>query len=234
MKKIIVVSLIALSIIHYPLSISAQDSTDSAQTSDEVKKSVKERLEKAAKEEGSVLGENSKKAYVGTVESLTQNTITVKTNLGSKQVTVAEKAKIIGKNRETLKTDDLEIGSNVIVMGFTTDKDVLDGRRIVVTDKPLSSDYTPYLTTITKIAKSIITTQAGELKLTKDTKITQTFEDNQTEIESSDLKVDDSVIILGKPDTKKASVLETIAIHLPQGRAIITTPTASPSASADL
>jgi len=197
MKKIIVVSLIALSIIHYPLSISAQDSTDSAQTSDEVKKSVKERLEKAAKEEGSVLGENSKKAYVGTVESLTQNTITVKTNLGSKQVTVAEKAKIIGK-------------------------------------KPLSSDYTPYLTTITKIAKSIITTQAGELKLTKDTKITQTFEDNQTEIESSDLKVDDSVIILGKPDTKKASVLETIAIHLPQGRAIITTPTASPSASADL
>lgn len=240
MKKLVILSLIAVFFYSSILvSIHAQESTNSAETTDEVKQNIKERLEKAAKEEGAVLGKTDKKAYVGTLESLTQNTLTIKTLSGSKQVAVAENAKIIGAKREALKVDDLEIGSYLIAMGFTTDNDFLDGRRIVVTDKPLTSAYLPYQIKITSIKKDVIAAQSTEaskqsweLKSAKTTTITQTFAGNQAEIELTDLKVDDTLIVLGKPDAKKSTLLEVTAIHLPQGRAIISQPNEESTASA--
>ncbi len=230
MKKIVfAIFILSFLILNSSFSIVAQESTGSAIPEEAVKKSVKERLEKVASKDGDVLGNSDKKAYVGTLESLTQNALTIKTTTGSKQVAIAETAKIIGNNRQAVKVDDLEIGSYLIIMGYITDKDVLDGRRIVVSDKPLASEYKPFQTKVTKIAKNIITTAAGELKLGKNATITQAFSGNQTEIEMTDLKVEDEIILLGKPDAKKATILETVAIHLPKGRAIIAKPESAES-----
>lgn len=221
MKKIIyltIVILLSFSIftlslsngLNSPFSISAQESTSSAE---DITKKVKERLEKVAKE-GEVLGETVKKAYVGTLESLTQNTLTIKTAETTKTAAVADKAKIIGLKREALKIDDLEIGSFLIVMGYATDKNVLDARRVVVSDKPQAPPYTVSLTKYT-----------GQLELAKNAIITQTFEDNQTEIESTDLKVDDTLVVITNAKS------QAVAVHLVTGRPIISqdaTPSASP------
>lgn len=205
MKKIIFLTIFFF----LPFSISAQESTSSAE---DITEKVKERLEKVAKE-GEVLGESVKKAYVGTLQSLTQNTLNIKTADSTKQAAVTASAKIIGAKREALKIDDLEIGSFLIVMGYLTDKDVLDARRVVVSEKPKAL---PYAVSLTKYTKS--------LETTKDATFTQTFEGNQSEIELTDLKTDDSIIVI--MNEKK----QAVAVHLISGRPIISQD-ATPSAS---
>lgn len=222
---------------YWLVAVSAQESSSSADVDQQVTESLKKRLEKAAKDEtGSVLGETTKKAYVGTLESMDHSTLTIKTNGGNHQAEIGDKTKIIGKDKQALKTDDLEIGSFLIVMGYTTDKDVLDARRVVVSDKPPAPTYQAYQVKIQSMKKDTLSVASVEnssstwqVKITKDTTVTQTYEGNQADITIGDLKTSDTLIVLAKTDDKAKETLIAAAIHLPSGRAIISQ---SPEASA--
>ena len=205
----------------------AQTSTDSADISDEeIKESIKERLEKVSQDDESSF---VKRAWVGTIEDITNSTLTLLTDSTTRQAQVAGDASVVDEDRSQIDTDELEIGSFVIAMGFINGNEVLDAQRVVVAQEPESTSAQSTFVTITDIDDDIITVtddqdQSFQLATTDDTTITQTVDDEQTEIELSDLQIGDQLVIIAEVDSKAPTSLDTTAIHLVSNRDILADP----------
>ena len=213
----------------------AQTPTSSPEISDEViKENIKERLEKVtgqnAGDDDSTLGASSqKRAWVGTLEDITNSTLSIKTKTDTKLADVATDATVVNDERESIKLTALEIGSYVIAMGYLNDDQVLDTRRVAVSEKPTANPSKTFFVSITDIEKKTLTVkdednQTWQLSTTSSTTITQTVDTVQSEIQLTDFKVDDKLVIIAKPDTEAPTTLDTLAIHLASQREILADP----------
>lgn len=98
---------------------------------DTVKENLKERLENIVKEKEQkpVI---SKKAWVGNLQSIANNTLTIETIYGPKLASIsAETTYVKYPNRNEIGPDELEIDSYIIAMGYVNGNHVLQAVRIV-------------------------------------------------------------------------------------------------------
>ena len=133
MKKITITLLTFFLISLVPLGVLAQDNEEPSPSPDDerIKQKVEERIEKVL----SSAEEEQKRALVGTLKSVANSTLTIETQTGDFQAKVATEATILDKDREEIEIDDLNIGSNIIAMGYFDDQDVLDTKRVVMAEE---------------------------------------------------------------------------------------------------
>ena len=221
-----------------------QEATNAGDISDEtIKQNIRERLEKVVKEDNlDVLqtATSQKRAWSGSLQDISNHTLTIKTLSDTKQAEIAEDATIIGANRQPIKAENLEIDSFVIAMGFLDKNSVLDTKRVVVINEPQPNPLDAYFVKISQIQKNTLTVVSLEdqnlswqLAITKDTGITQTVNEEQTEIEFSDLKSGDRLVIIAEPDPNAPTTLDTVAIQLADGREILAEPEEATASAED-
>ncbi len=111
--------------------------TESAIPEEEIKENLKERLEKASREKPEIF---LKRAWVGTLDSIANHTLTIETRDGPRLASVsAETTYVLMPKRDSLKLADLELGSYTIAMGYLNGNQVLNALRVIIekeTPKP--------------------------------------------------------------------------------------------------
>ncbi len=238
-KTLITIIVFSFLISHFSLLALAQESTDSADVSEEeIKENISDRLKKVAgsKDENTT---QIKQGWAGSIEDITQNnSLSVKTNGETKMAQVDPDAKIINDDKKTIKFENLEIGQYILAMGYLQDNQVLDTKRIVSINQPKPLKYQNYLATIKEINDGKITIQIENstftLEYDDDTQFSQAVDSEQAEIELSDLQENDQVILIATPDPKDDTTLLATNIHLLKGRTILADPdSATPSAETE-
>ena len=145
-KTLITIIVFSFLISHFSLLALAQESTDSADVSEEeIKENISDRLKKVAgsKDENTT---QIKQGWAGSIEDITQNnSLSVKTNGETKMAQVDPDAKIINDDKKTIKFENLEIGQYILAMGYLQDNQVLDTKRIVSINQPKPLKYQNYL-----------------------------------------------------------------------------------------
>jgi len=119
-------------------SFSQQESSPSSISEEAIKESLKQRLEKAVKQQPVL---TQKKAWVGILDSIANHTLTIETRDGPKLASISAQTTIIKLPKRTkIDIDDLEIGAHTIAMGYVNGKQVLDARRIILENKAPETD----------------------------------------------------------------------------------------------
>lgn len=202
-------------------------SSPSAELSEsELTQNIKDRIKKIATQ-SSTLSQKRKLAFIGTIEKIANDTITIKTeydiNLASVSATTTF-ARLPGGSES--KFSDVSIGDFAVAMGFINGSDVLQTKRILLYEKaPESTKKTSaagLIKLIDKKEQAITLLSDGEeisVTLTKNTDISL-----QTGIEKTGISLDDlqvgqysAVIYLPTPDeyttSKALSILATKIIR---------------------
>lgn len=116
-------------------SVLSQEATSPAIPDEQIKENLKERLEKAIMEKPQAA--QVQRAWVGTLESIANHTLTIETREGPKLASVsAETTYIRLPKRTVVKQEDLELGSYTIAMGNLNGKQVLNAQRVIINDEP--------------------------------------------------------------------------------------------------
>ncbi|MBU0998620.1 hypothetical protein KJ570_03765 [Patescibacteria group bacterium] len=155
---------------------------------DSVRLKVEEKLANALK---------NPKAYIGTITDISKSTYQIKNQNGEiEQLSFSEDTTFVkvDKTTKSITSDDVAIGDSIIAMGFKNGNEVLEAKRILVTE--LSEDTTRNINLV-KITK-----------LTK-TEITSSYLNNQEELAISVNSDTDYVLIKDlKASTLKLSSFE--------------------------
>lgn len=122
----------------------------------DVQQNIKNRIEKVLEDKK---GQTAQKpsAYIGTIERVSSEAITVNTPTGNRIMQISEDTVFVsGSTQREVKSSDLEIGSWVIVMGYLKENS-FEARRIVISGEPLLPDPVSVIAgTIETIGKSLI------------------------------------------------------------------------------
>lgn len=110
----------------------------------EVKESLRDRLKRAIDEKSDeaqeVLGQRERRAIVGTLKDLTDSTLTLTTKTKEARFSAITDDTVFIRKGKPVATSDVALGDYLIVMGYPGERDVLDAKRVVISDKPTSRD----------------------------------------------------------------------------------------------
>ncbi len=110
-------------------SPSAQPTTSEDEKVKEIRDAIKEKVNE--------IKENiEKRAYVGTINQITDSTLTLDNFRGKQRVRLTEQTTIVSADKKVIKSKDLAVDNNVIAMGTLGDNEILEAKRVVVTTKP--------------------------------------------------------------------------------------------------
>ncbi len=225
-NKIAVAFLLSLSILLAPQLINAQEATNSAE---EIQKDLKERIKQSVDENinNKTLGEQaSLKAFVGLIESISEETIsiTINPNHGSatviKQAIVTPDTNLIKVGQTEVQIEDFQIGDYIIAMGTLQNEQTLTAQRIVVDDyTPPSSIRRIAYAQIEQIQDDTITFSNHSsylndpIAISSNTILTTI---NQQEIDIEDLQINQSVALVLSVDTddQDIGILNLIAFPI--------------------
>ncbi len=101
---------------------------------------LKDRIEKAVQEKNSANGQDNgktKRGFVGQVERVSEETITINNMKGPQVVSLAETVELI-KNDQAIEVGDIEIENSAIVLGYQEENDFTP-LRIIITE----NDFRP-------------------------------------------------------------------------------------------
>jgi hypothetical protein len=205
----------------------AQDSTSSAES---IREKVQEKVTKAL---------NSPRAYIGTVTDISSTTLQIRKFILTGNEKAGEIQQIatssdtvfvsVGKTTKSIKFTDIAIGDFIIAMGYRNGNNVLESRRILVTEVIKPSNRTAVSAKVTKIMRNTleVTTLSNE-KLTleqEDTiSILSLADDKQTKIRFADIEEEDLIIAVGTLDNNIFSARKILVISS-------VSPTATPSST---
>jgi len=162
-----------------------------------------------------------RRAYVGILKSIADTTLVLETRSGIKQAHVSTEAAILRiseKTKKEIKFEDLAIGKLTIAMGYIGDNEVLEAKRVVVSEKPKQEpkrDAVYGIVTEVDLKKKII-----EIKEFKKEKVWSLKITSKTEIANKELKeieTDDRLIVIGLPEEEE-NILTAIRIHILPGK----------------
>lgn len=181
---------------------SAKPATPSASQDPTVTQNIKDRIEKILDEKTeSAKQQLRKRAYVGRVERVNTEFVTIKTLNGEQTIRLLpETTMILSFPRlQTMQLQEMEIGGFVVVMGYVNQDDVLEARRILVAATPLFPPAkkviigTVSVVTPTKLTVVTRTQQEQVLTLSRST----VYEDTDGETtKRTDVKVQHTVLII--------------------------------------
>lgn len=130
--------------------LAQEESSPSAIPEERIKEKIKEKLEQVVNQNledvKGALEEQAKNklyGYAGKIKSIDQQTLTLETNDGLKQVEVASSATIYKLSSKQVKTtitfEQIEIDEFIIALGPKEEKEVLLGKRLLVIPPPSPS-----------------------------------------------------------------------------------------------
>ena len=212
MSKLIAL-ILAFGIWHLAFSPAyGQVATDSEKL---VQENIQKRLEKVVEENATASGEILaakalyKRAWVGTLTNIANQTLTLKTGNLTRQVSLADATVYVqDPGRKPLAKTDLELGKTVIAMGFVNGGSVLTAKRIVVlTQSPSPVIRSVYLGTLAEFtsAKNLLTLtslpdqQSLNVSLTSTTRLRRG--PDQVKATTADLKSSAKVLIIATTDS---------------------------------
>lgn len=129
-------------------ALAVEESASASVSADKIQQSLQERIKRAIEENlnrGEVTtGQPQVKAFIGTIDSLTEATLAVMVQGAtqgrvSKQVIANDNTVVVGGKGAKIKFSELGLGENVIAMGITSDNLNLNALRIVVSPKNTST-----------------------------------------------------------------------------------------------
>lgn len=196
MNKKLIITTLALLLFYSPALAFAQSSTDSAsQIRDAVQKKVAEEL-------SNIKQAVARRAYVGTIASKSEATVTI-TNLKNQTRTATVTANTIIKltGGKDGTPEDLKVGNFIIVMGDVDSQNTMTAKRLIVVSKPDVDKRRVLFGTVTKTTSSSLTIEDSK----KETWTVKT---------SSKAKVGDKIIAIGTPVSSSNNTLTAKLVHL--------------------
>jgi len=104
-----------------------------ANTEDEKVKEIRDAIKEKVNE---IKEKIEKRAYVGTINQITDSTLTLDNFRGKQRVRLTETTTIIGLNQKEIKPKELALEDKVITMGTLGDNEILEAKRVLVVPKP--------------------------------------------------------------------------------------------------
>lgn len=222
MKTKIVNLLIFLSLFSFVPAVLAQSPTPDEAVK-EIREAVKEKVRKNFEE----TQKGQKKAFVGKITEVSNSTLTLETQTGKQQTKVEEETTIIGKNKNEIDFDDLEIDNYLIAMGYLSENGILQAKRVIVTEKAKTPNQQVAVGRVTDISadEKIITVKNEKKEIiytveaTSKTIITQKSEDGKVEkVSFNKIKDDDWLVAIGTPSENEEKIITAKLIHFVPGK----------------
>ena len=195
-----------------------QEATPTAKVtnSDEKVQEIREEVQKKVQD---ILEENKlgdKKGYSGPIISIEDLTLTLETNEGTKEVEIATDAAIIGQSGKDIKAEDLKKNLFVVAMGYVNEQAQLEVSRLVVQEKPKSSDKEVIRGEITDISteEQILTVKNEKenliftIEIDKDTDLSRRDENGKkSKSKFSNLEKNDRIFVIGEPTENEHKII---------------------------
>lgn len=220
-------------------SVAAQATSSASPTPDEITETVKERLQKLA-QQGTNPTPHKARAVIGSLQSIANNTLTIKTDREIKLISVSDKTTFVkSPGNKAIKLSDLGIGNYVIAMGTINGSEVLETSRVIASDTPptLATKKVIFGTIDTLDEKAnTLTIKASDgtttkLSLTKKTIINQRTNQETIEIDPADLTSGQTLIVVYKPEEIKTETTNTALLITTLSTSTPSAPETSPSPS---
>jgi len=185
---------------------------------EEIRDAVKEKVRE--KVEAAKAGE--KRALVGELAEVFNNTLVLTTRLGEHRAQVATDAAIISQGK-TITFEGLEIGTNLICMGYLRPDEILDARRVVVEEiKKAAPEKTVVFGEIDKIdeeeeiifVKYVQSETVWEVITTTKTDLTKKVENEIEEADFDDFSLGDRVVAIGTQTGDKNELTASLIYSL--------------------
>lgn len=183
----------------YSESFKLQDSSENEATETaEIAKSVAEKIAQS---------QNPPKAYIGTVTDIAESTIQIKSMDSQIQQISAEQDEVTVVNTKettskTVKLTDIAIGDFIIAMGYTDGNEVLEAKRILVSNTPTEQKINVTLFRVSSVGKKSVdvTPISGGETITvtpeKNTGIYSFSEGKTKSIKLTDILENDTIIVV--------------------------------------
>jgi len=126
-KKVILFIFFALLIL--PKTTSAIEGTVSGEKIDTLREEIKKKVEEKLK---TIMSQQRKRGWVGTIKEKTEVSLKLKTKDKIRTTTISENIQIVGPKRQKINFENLEIGQQIIAMGYLQPDNNLEAKRIVV------------------------------------------------------------------------------------------------------
>ena len=195
---------------------------------------VRERLEQAKK--------GQKLAFVGEITEISNLNLTLQTNQGEKQLNVATDAALIGRGGKKIQMKDIKIGLFAIAMGFMGDNNILDVRRLVISEKPKISAKEVAFGKVTDISKeeNVLTVKNEKkgiiytIEVDSKTVITKKVDGKIQKVKLEVIETGDRLVAIGTPTENEHKLITAKIIHvIPYlSKPVSPTPTAKPTTKA--
>lgn len=171
---------------------------------DQVREKVQEKIEEI-RERG------TKRGYVGQIEAINNLEIILSTRGGERKITIDEDTKIIGRGRQNLESENLQVGDVIIAMGYVNSTGEMVAKRIVVVPKPAKPPLTRRavygrVAEIEPDSQILIIVHPKkeeviyQVKITNKTRMNKKIDGKMQTIKFSDIEVDDRIATVGTWD----------------------------------
>jgi hypothetical protein len=239
MKKTLILTIFLAFYLTLTFSVRAVSPTPEASDSavqeirDKVKEIVREKIEETQK--------GQKAAFFGEIGKITDESLTLETTQGEKQLKIATDTAFIGKGNKKITLDDLQAGSFAIAMGFLEDSNLLQTKRIVISEKTQTAEREMAFGKITDISseEEVLTIKNEKknmiytVEINEKTTITKKVDGKIQKIKFQVLGKGDQIIAVGTPSENEHKIITAKIVHvIPNGAEKETEPTATPSAKA--
>jgi hypothetical protein len=182
-----------LYILHSPPAF-AEDASTAAQLRDSVKTKVAEELAQIKKAV-------SKKAFLGTIASKNEASLSISNYLGQNRTAlVSTDTAIKLKSGADGTPADLKTGDNILIMGDVDSNGNMTAKRLLVIATPVVDKRTTAYGKVTAAGASVT---VGKLtaKLASDTNVTTTKDGKTAKLKTTDIKVGHTVVLITKAST---------------------------------
>lgn len=176
------------------------------------------------------------KSYFGNITKISENTITLAFKNQTQTIQVSDQTTYIDISRKKTKLDSFKVGQEVLAMGYLIDNQILDCKRLVVTElKSVTNNNQTVTGQIVDISKeaSIFTLTPNynknnpfQLKTDSKTKIVDT--NNKTITNNQAIVNGNKIIAIIKPDQKLANTFyasKIIVLNLSENKSSKESPT---------
>lgn len=190
--------------------VSPTPTNQSASEGSDIRQKVIEKVEKAL---------NNPKAYLGVVTDISTNTLQIKNSSGEIQQMSVQAGSIIvkvGKESKEVRFSDIAIGDFVVGMGYKNGNEILEVKRILITDPLKEFSTKTVLGKVSAVDKKTIkiTSSLGgdelEMIISANTYFSVYKNGKKTKVKISDISKDDTIIAVGKED--KGIIARTILV----------------------
>jgi len=196
-----------------------EETTEDQDAADELRKAFQEEARKIVDENQ----EGEKRAFVGTLKSVSGSTLTILAGEKEVKATVdEEETSILDADREEIEVDDLESGQKLIIMGFLDSQGILEAKRIVIIEEFQIPTNEAAFGTVTDISpeEKILTIKHPQqetiymVEVDSQTIITTKVDDEVETIKFDDILEGDTLVAVGEPGENSEKIITATLIHI--------------------